>query len=102
MRRIWKRVDSQPGALDEYSAEATVNVLTTEGADFGDLVADFGVANLQPGRELLRGLEVSGPGADHDDGDRACGPLEQPRPGRAPVELLLQLHARPASRRPRR
>jgi hypothetical protein len=62
VRRIWKRVDSQPGALDEYSAEATVNVLDTEGADFGDLVADFGVANLHPAAHYSEGSKYQAPG----------------------------------------
>jgi hypothetical protein len=62
IRRVWKRADSKPGALDEFSAKAAVNVLNSEGADFGDLIADFGVANLRPGANYSEGSHYPTPG----------------------------------------
>jgi hypothetical protein len=62
VRRTWKRADSSPAGPDEYSAEALVNVLTNAGVDFGDLMADFGVANLHPGAFYSEGSHYPTPG----------------------------------------
>ncbi len=62
VRYVWKRANSRPGALDEYSAQAAVNVLNNKGADFGDLMADFGVANLHPALFYSEGSHYPTPG----------------------------------------
>ena len=62
VRRVWKRANSRPGALDEYSAQATVRVLQNAGADFGDLLADFGVSNLHPATFYAEGSHYPTPG----------------------------------------
>ncbi len=62
VRKIWGRVDSRPGALDEYSAQGTVHVLENIGADFGNLLADFGYRNLRPGSFYSEGSKYPKPG----------------------------------------
>ncbi len=62
IRRTWKRVDSKPGALDEYSAQGIVHVLENANIDFGDMLADFGVQNLHPASFYEEGSKYQKPG----------------------------------------
>jgi hypothetical protein len=62
IRKIWKRADSRPGALDEYSAQATVRALQSGGANFGSVLADLGYKNLHPGAFYSEGSKYPKPG----------------------------------------
>jgi hypothetical protein len=62
IRKIWGRVDSRPGALDEYSAQGTVRVLENKGLNFGNLLADFGYRNLKPAAFYSEGSKYPKPG----------------------------------------
>ena len=73
VRDVWRLADARGRAPDQYSAQAVVGALAARGAAFGDVVADFGVANATPAHAYREGTAYPSPRPTQDVAVTAAG-----------------------------